>query len=91
MSFRGFKDYLIKMRKRISNRRLISESYVVAPGDPEGKTGTVAHTFTFSGNIAGKPVQAIAVAVVNVEFNKHLQSRQIRQESIVFPEPKVIS
>lgn len=57
-------------------------------GDPEGRTGTVAHSFQFTGNQAAEDVKVTIVAVVNVQLNEKLQ-RQIKMESFVFRTDRV--
>jgi hypothetical protein len=44
-----FRVFLNEQREIISNRQLVGQSFVVAPADPLGWTGSVTYTHTFSG------------------------------------------
>lgn len=76
------KQTLTSLRTEISQRREVSESFLTVPADSEGNTGTVAHSFSFTGIKSGEVVKVSIVAVVTVELNAKEQ-RQIRVESFV--------
>lgn len=76
------KQTLASLRAEISDRREVSESFLTVPADAEGNTGTVAHSFAFTGVKAGEVVKVSIVAVVTVEWSERKQ-RQIRVESFV--------
>lgn len=82
------KDFTANLRSTVSDRRLVSESFVVMVGDPEGRTGTVAHSFQLTGSQAAEDVKLTIVAVVKVELNEKLQ-RLIKMESFVFKTDRV--
>lgn len=83
LTFAGMKEFTSNLRRDMSDRRLSSESFVVMVGGPEGRTGTVAHSFQFTGTQADEDVKASVVTVVNVSLNER-QERQIKMESFVF-------
>lgn len=82
LNFRTFFDFIVSLRRDISNRQLVSQSFVVAPADEEGKTGQVAHTTHFSGVQDGKDVEGTIVSVLNIGTDKG--QRIIKTESFVF-------
>lgn len=67
LTFTEFRSFLNKQREAISNRQLVSQSFVVAPADPLGWTGSVAYTHTFSGIEAGKEIVGTIVSIVKIE------------------------
>lgn len=71
-----------KEREAISNRQLVSQSFVVAPADPLGWTGSVAYTHSFSGIQAGKEIVGTIVSIFNVEFKD--ERRVVVSDSSVF-------
>lgn len=77
------KEFVANLRKAISDRRLVHESFVVAPANSGGQTGTVAHSFQFTGIQDGSNVKATVVAVVNVGLDDK-GDRKVKMESFVF-------
>ncbi|KUJ15852.1 uncharacterized protein LY89DRAFT_734998 [Mollisia scopiformis] len=88
LTFNGMKEFTSNLRSDISDRRLVSESFVVMVGDPEGLTGTVAHSFQFTGTQAAENMKSSVVAVVNVSLDEE-QQRKIKMESFVFRTDKL--
>lgn len=82
LNFEGMKQTLTSLRAEISERREVSETFLTVPADAEGNTGTVAHSFAFTGVKAGGVVKVSIVAVVTVELSDEKQ-RQIQVESFV--------
>jgi hypothetical protein len=89
LTFSGFHDVLRTLRATISERKLISESFVVGtPADPTGKTGALAHTSVFSGVKDGVEVTGTVVAVLKIVWvhgseHKHGGHRLIVTESFI--------
>ena len=66
-TFSEFRSFLNREREAISNRQLVSQSFVVAPADTLGWTGSVAYTHTFSGIQDGKDIVGTIVSIVKIE------------------------
>lgn len=81
LTFGAFHTLLVKTRVEITNRQLISQSFVVAAADKEGKTGPVVHTSHFSGMPNGKEVTETVIAVLKIGWEE--QRRIVETESFV--------
>ncbi|KAJ6586744.1 hypothetical protein B0H10DRAFT_1961589 [Mycena sp. CBHHK59/15] len=70
LSYNEFDTVLKTMRRTITNRKLVSESFVVGTpaSDPTGQTGTVAHTSVFTGIQDGAEITGTIVAVMKVQW-----------------------
>jgi hypothetical protein len=68
MNFQSFREFTVELRESVSNRQLVSQSFVAHPDDPEGKSGTVAHIVKFSGVKDRKEIIGDVVAVFNIEI-----------------------
>ena len=79
--FNTFREFVVQTRKELSNRQLISQSFVVNPADPEGRSGTVAHIVNISAVRDGKEVTGTLVAVLNIKFEGG--RRLVEMESFV--------
>ena len=79
-----FRDFVVTQRRAITNRQLLSQSFVVAPADPEGRTGAVAHTSLFSGVQHGKEVKGTIVSVLKVGWDEKRERRTVETENFVF-------
>ncbi|KAJ7172914.1 hypothetical protein C8R43DRAFT_1230978 [Mycena crocata] len=65
----AFRRMLWKLRREISNRALVSETFVIAtPHDETERTGAVGYTHVFKGVQAGVAVTVTAVAVLRVNW-----------------------
>ena len=84
LNFRMFRDFVVTQRRAITNRQLISQSFVVAPADPEGRTGAVAHTSVFSGVQQGKEVKGTIVSVLKIGWDEEHEKRTVETENFVF-------
>jgi hypothetical protein len=88
-TFSAFHDMLRTLRATISERKLISESFVVGTlADPTGKSGALAHTAVFSGVKDGVEVTGTTVAVLKIVWmhgaeHKHGGHRLIVAESFI--------
>ena len=72
---------MIQKRKELSNRQLLSQSFVVSPADGEGETGEVAHTSRFSAISQGKEVKGTIVAILKIGLEKGV--RKVETENFV--------
>ncbi|KAL1966986.1 hypothetical protein VTN77DRAFT_3730 [Rasamsonia byssochlamydoides] len=65
-----FFTFVLETRKTISDRRLLSQSFVVHSNDEDdddtGRTGVVAHTSHFSGVKDGKNITGTVVSILKV-------------------------
>ncbi|KAJ7458328.1 hypothetical protein B0H11DRAFT_2286662 [Mycena galericulata] len=65
----AFSQFLITMRRAISDRTAVSETYVIAtPRDPTEKTGAVGYTHVLTGVQGGVKVTATIVAVMRINW-----------------------
>ncbi|KAE9377320.1 hypothetical protein N431DRAFT_480390 [Stipitochalara longipes BDJ] len=85
LTYKATHDLIFQLRSTITNRQLISHSFVVAPtpGDTEGRTGSVAHIAQFSGVQDGKEIVGNDVAVFQIGWNEKEMRRQVVMESSV--------
>jgi len=83
LNFKNFNTFLIETRASLTNRQLISQSFLVVPtpGDEEGRTGTVAHTSKLSGILQEKEVVGNVVAVLQIGWDEELGRRQVFMET----------
>ena len=77
-----FFDFLVATRKAISDRQLLTQSFVVSPADKGGLTGQVAHTSYFSGVQEGKAVAGTIVSILKIGMYRG--ARIVQTESFVF-------
>jgi hypothetical protein len=87
-NFATFKTFVEQLRRELSDRQLVSQSFLVspAPGDKEGLSGSVAHTVKASAVKQGKRIEINIVSVLNVVFDEKLEERRIKAESFVLTE-----
>ena len=81
LNFAQFKKFLFQNRAALSNRFLVSQSAVVAPADPEGKAGQVAHTSHWTAVSDGAKIKGTIVSVLKIGFVDG--RRQVQTESFV--------
>ena len=69
LNFTQFLKFVENLRAGLSNRKLVSESFVVGtPTDPKGKSGAIAHISHITGIQEGKKVKTAVVGVLNVHW-----------------------
>ncbi|KAH8896414.1 hypothetical protein GQ53DRAFT_852635 [Thozetella sp. PMI_491] len=68
-TFDSFKAWLAEQRGALSNRTLLSSSYVTVPDDSIGLTGTVGHVSVVGGILDGASVKANIVSVLTTKLN----------------------
>jgi len=69
LNFTQFLQFVENLRAGLSQRNLVSESFVVGtPTDPHGKSGAIAHISHVSGTQEGKKVKSTIVSVLNVHW-----------------------
>lgn len=88
LTFKEVRDFTSNIRKTISNRRLIKQSFVVNVGDSLGRTGQVAWEAKISGIIDGVDAIGSIVSVAQIIFAKDTAEvgghRQILMKNNVF-------
>ncbi|KAJ4423213.1 hypothetical protein N0V82_002074 [Gnomoniopsis sp. IMI 355080] len=70
-------------RKDVTDRKLVSQSFIAAPSDPEGKEGTVARVSHMTGIQGAKLTNFHAVAVATLLFDEKAGRRVIVRETFV--------
>lgn len=80
LNFKTFFQFLINLRQSLTNRFLVSQSFVVSSTDG-GITGTVAHTSHLTGVEEGKEVKGTIVALLQIGI-EHGQ-RVVEEETFV--------
>ena len=84
LTFKTFFEFVSQTRKTLTNRQLVSQSFVVQPEDAAGTTGVVAHTSHISGVENGKPVTGTVVSVLKIGFLAKQDRRVVLTENFVF-------
>ena len=82
-TFETFFTFVANFRKEITNRQLVSQSFVVQPEDAAGTTGVVAHTSHITGVEDGKPVTGTVVSVLKIGFLAKQNRRVVLTENFV--------
>ncbi|KAJ4387894.1 hypothetical protein N0V93_008497 [Gnomoniopsis smithogilvyi] len=77
----GFRDFMIQFRGNVTDRKLVSQSFVAAPSDIDGKEGTVARVSHMTGIQNGKLTNFHAVAVATMSFNEEIGRRMVVRET----------
>ncbi|KAB5576329.1 hypothetical protein GE09DRAFT_1216036 [Coniochaeta sp. 2T2.1] len=85
----SFKDFVVELRRTVSDRQLVSQSFLVVPDDARGITGDVAHTLEMSGVQKGKEVVIKVVAVLRIIYDHKRNKRVIDMESFVLETQEV--
>lgn len=73
--------FMLQFRKDVINRKLISQSFIVAPSDPEGREGTVGRISNTTGIHGGKLTNFHAVAVATMVFEEKSGRRTVIRET----------
>ncbi|KAE9379842.1 hypothetical protein N431DRAFT_121199, partial [Stipitochalara longipes BDJ] len=84
-TFNSFHTYIFdNLRTTLTNRQLVSQSFVVEPTEGDGgTTGTVAHILQISAVQGGKEVVANGVGVLQIGWNEENSRREVTMESFV--------
>lgn len=78
---KGFSDFMLEFRKNVTDRRLVSQTFIVAPSDSEGKEGTVARVAHTTGIQDGNFVNFRSAAVATFIFDRELGRRMMIRET----------
>jgi len=81
LTFTSFRTFLNTQRETVSNRQLVSQSFIVAPADALGWTGSVAYTHTFSGVKDDETIVGTVVSILKIEIRNG--SRVVVAENFV--------
>lgn len=78
---KGFRDFMLDFRKIVTDRKLVSQTFIAVPSDSEGKEGTVARVAHTTGTQDGKLVNFRSAAVATFVFDEKVGRRMIIRET----------
>ncbi len=85
LDFQGFKSFLQDFRTEFGNRKFVSQTSVVVPNDPEGKTGVVGDTTTLTAVKGGQEFLITIFAIVDIGLSAKGE-RQVEMENFIIQE-----
>lgn len=78
---KGFLDFMLDFRKHVTDRKLVSQTFIAVPSDSEGKEGTVARVAHTTGIQDGEFVNFRSAAVATFVFDEGVGRRMIIRET----------
>lgn len=76
-----FRAFMLNFRQSVTDRKLVSQSFIATPSDSEGMAGTVARVAHMTGVQNGKLTNYHSVAIATVVFDEEAGRRKVIRET----------
>lgn len=78
---KSFRAFMFEFRKNVTDRKLVSQTFISAPSDSEGKEGTVARIAHMTGIQGGRCINFRSAAVATLVFDERTGRRLVTRET----------